>query len=144
MKNNKNLIIRNNWKTLLLLALMACAGCKRVEHQNVIQDIVKNGKDYTFWITDVETGVQRIYKYTGDRQWGRSTKTYDQDLKYLYVGDVVCLYNLGSDERYQNMLVLSNNEMRIKCNQDSVSARQQRERFNRARVEFDSLKTKAK
>jgi len=142
MKKNRNLIMRNNWKTWLLLTLVACAGCKRVKHQNTIQDVAKNGDDYTFQITDVETGIQRIYKYTGVHQWGSAAKTYDPDLKYLFVGDEVSIYAyaLGSDEWYQDRLVLTNDCMVMTYNQDSVSERKKRELFNRETAKFDSLK----
>ena len=109
---------------------MGLGACKRHEHKNVIKEsVTPDNKCFTFLLVDVETNVERIYEYIGDRT---SAHVYDPDFKYLHAGDTVTVFCGGiySDKWYQDRLVFTSADMGIRYNHDTVNMRKEREKFN--------------
>ena len=130
-------MVRNNWKILALLALMACAGCKRYEHKNVIQDIVKTNDKVAFLLNDAETGDERIYTVYFNQG-------YFLDFDYLRPGDTVKLIlgKMRNDEYYQKNRMLAPRVVTMEYNQDTIIARKEREKYNLLRQEFFNSQSK--
>lgn len=100
---------------------------KEREHKNVVVDIKENTKDFStdILLRDVKTGAERGFQVYGDND-ARSLH------KYLYVGDTVSIYS----RLYDNKALLSSGTDRLVFNQDSIRARQEREKLQKYKENF--------
>ena len=60
----KNLKIRMNYRTVAFLMLLGLLGCKKYEHKNVMTGIGSIDNQKVFFLEDIETGDERIYKFS--------------------------------------------------------------------------------
>ena len=100
---------------------------KEREHKNVVVDIKENTKVFStdILLRDVKTGAERGFQAYGDND-ARSLH------KYLYVGDTVSIYS----RLYDNKALLSSGTGRLVFNQDSIRARQEREKLQKYKENF--------
>ena len=128
--------MKTKYKILALMPLITLVGCKKYEHKNVITGIGTIDEQKILFVDDVNTNQERIYQISDEYE------QYNPDVfPNLRIDDTVILTIGGiySDSYYTNNVILDGCVVGMRCNSDSIYARQQREKLNKIKSEIKPI-----